>query len=457
MNGRAAAWAWTSGCGRRCSKNRSTTIRALWRGESVTVDGRWRLHKSRIAPLPPEPIEVWIGASAKVAIDRAARLGDAWLADPGMDFETARRRMDEYREACERYDRKPATIAIRRDTYVGASADEARKTMARYLRSGYRGFSEDALLIGDVDQVAQRMAELGAMGYTDVIIRNISADQAEALATIERLARVQRAGRRDLTGRRRHALARSGAAIARDRADRPGLYTRPLRSRTFRRTRGDRPYDARRTRRTFPSTRLLACTCRSAATRRRRSTYAPACSTPMAACCWFRRQVTVAGHCRAAGRTSRRAQDSPANVRCSKSPATGSARSNSQLIKDRSLHPYMPRQLEHIYKLLFVCELTGGPRPQRASKRRPARFFRARCAAGVVCQPDARRRPAAFVGTPMQSIVTVLFRLSGSQRRSGRGAVRHLRVKRLSSSNPEAIACASTFSSIGTYAESRTS
>ena len=168
-----------------------TTIRALWRGESVTVDGRWRLHKSRIAPLPPEPIEVWIGASAKVAIDRAARLGDAWLADPGMDFDTAQRRIDEYREACQRHGRTPSTIAIRRDTHVGASSEAARKTMARYLRSGYRGFSEDALLIGDVDQVAQRITELGAMGYSDVIIRNISSDQSEALATIERLAIVQ--------------------------------------------------------------------------------------------------------------------------------------------------------------------------------------------------------------------------------------------------------------------------
>ncbi len=40
------------------------------------------------------------------------------------------------------------------------------------------------------------MAELGAMGYTDVIIRNISAEQSEALATIERLAHVQERVRR---------------------------------------------------------------------------------------------------------------------------------------------------------------------------------------------------------------------------------------------------------------------
>lgn len=166
-------------------------IRALWRGESVSVDGRYRLRQSRIAPLPPEPVDVWIGASAKVAIDRAARLGDAWLADPGCDFATARRRIGEYREACARHGRTPTATAIRRDIHVGASADDARRAMAKYLRDGYRGFPEDALVIGDVGRVAERFAELGAMGYTDVIIRNIAAEQTEALASIERLARVQ--------------------------------------------------------------------------------------------------------------------------------------------------------------------------------------------------------------------------------------------------------------------------
>ncbi len=167
------------------------TIRALWAGESVTADGRWRLHKSRIAPLPPEPIDVWIGASANTAIERAARLGDAWLADPGMDLETCRTRMNLYRAACERHGRSPSTIAIRRDVYVGESASEARSSMAPYIAKGYRGFSPDALLIGDVAEIAARVAELGSIGFTDVIVRNITTDQSQALATIERLAEVR--------------------------------------------------------------------------------------------------------------------------------------------------------------------------------------------------------------------------------------------------------------------------
>jgi ADP-ribose pyrophosphatase YjhB (NUDIX family) len=43
-------------------------------------------------------------------------------------------------------------------------------------------------------------------------------------------------------------------------------------------------------------------------------------------------------------------------------------------IKDRSLHPYAPRQLEHIYKLLFVCELTGGTEAV-SIETTAARFF----------------------------------------------------------------------------------
>src|SRR5262249_24999477 len=107
------------------------------------------------------------------------------------DFATAQRRIDTYREACAQHGRRPTTIAIRRDVHVGASADAADRAMEKYVRGGYRGIPEDALVIGDVGRVADRMADLGAMGFTDVIVRCIAAEQNEALATIERLALVQ--------------------------------------------------------------------------------------------------------------------------------------------------------------------------------------------------------------------------------------------------------------------------
>src|SRR5262245_37204839 len=49
------------------------TVRALLAGEEVD--------RVRVAPLTPEPLEIWIGGSAHAAIDRAARLGDGWLGN----------------------------------------------------------------------------------------------------------------------------------------------------------------------------------------------------------------------------------------------------------------------------------------------------------------------------------------------------------------------------------------
>ncbi len=166
-------------------------MRRLWAGEHVDLDGRWQLKDAYISPLPPEPIEVHIGASVDAAIDRAARLGDAWLGDPSMTFEEAGVRMEKYRDACVRHGVQPKTIPIRRDIFIGADMAQAEKVMAPYLERGYRGFDAAALVWGDVDRVAARFAELGEMGFTEIVVRNISADQEQCLATIARLAQVK--------------------------------------------------------------------------------------------------------------------------------------------------------------------------------------------------------------------------------------------------------------------------
>ena len=56
-----------------------TIMRRLWAGETVSHDGRWQIANARILPTPPTTVEVWIAASAKPAIARAARLGDGWF------------------------------------------------------------------------------------------------------------------------------------------------------------------------------------------------------------------------------------------------------------------------------------------------------------------------------------------------------------------------------------------
>jgi alkanesulfonate monooxygenase SsuD/methylene tetrahydromethanopterin reductase-like flavin-dependent oxidoreductase (luciferase family) len=166
-------------------------MRRLWAGQTVDGEAPWPVESARISPLPPEPVDVWIGAQAGPAIRRTARLAEGWLASPGLTPEQARDGLNRYRQACAEFDRQPAAVAIRRDIYVGASAEDAVRTVRPDVERGYRGFSEDALLYGSVEQVAQSLAGFGEMGYTDVIVRNLAGEQSQALATIERLGRVR--------------------------------------------------------------------------------------------------------------------------------------------------------------------------------------------------------------------------------------------------------------------------
>jgi alkanesulfonate monooxygenase SsuD/methylene tetrahydromethanopterin reductase-like flavin-dependent oxidoreductase (luciferase family) len=169
-------------------------IRRLLAGEKVSSsDGPFRFGEARIAPVTPEPIEVWIGASAPPAIDRAARLGDGWLADPSLVPEDAAAQLEQYRERCAAHGREPGVLAIRRDVHVGADAADADRVAGDIVRGGYRGFAPEATIVGGVDDVIERLRPFAEMGYTDVIVRHLAEDHDEVLRSYERLAAVREA------------------------------------------------------------------------------------------------------------------------------------------------------------------------------------------------------------------------------------------------------------------------
>lgn len=167
-------------------------MQALWRGETVSHERFWSIKEARINPVPAEPVEVWIGSTAPAAINRTARMAQGWLASPGMGLAEATDQLNQYRQACAEHDRTPTAVAIRRDIYIGETSQAAEKVKQHYMTKGYRGFPEEAFMAGSVDEVAEQMAAFEAAGYTDIIVRNMSADQGESLATIERLADVKR-------------------------------------------------------------------------------------------------------------------------------------------------------------------------------------------------------------------------------------------------------------------------
>jgi alkanesulfonate monooxygenase SsuD/methylene tetrahydromethanopterin reductase-like flavin-dependent oxidoreductase (luciferase family) len=168
-------------------------VRRLSAGEEVTTDSPYSIVKARIAPVPPEPVEVWIGAAAPPAIDRAARLGDAFLIGPEATPTQVRELVGIYREACDRHGRPPTTIAVRRDVHVGADDADAARVAGPIVDHGYRGFDPEAPVVGGVGRVAAAFADLGAAGCTDVIVRHLADDQGEVLASLDRLGAVRTA------------------------------------------------------------------------------------------------------------------------------------------------------------------------------------------------------------------------------------------------------------------------
>ena len=168
-------------------------VRRLLAGETVSSSGRFRLAEASLALRPAEPVEVWIGASAPPAIDRAARLAEGWIASPGLTRDEARSQADLYRERCAAHGRQPGAVVLRRDVYVGESSSEARAVLQHAVGQGYRGVPGEALIAGSVDEVAEQFRGFGELGYTDILVRHLTNDQPKVLGSLERLAAVRAA------------------------------------------------------------------------------------------------------------------------------------------------------------------------------------------------------------------------------------------------------------------------
>jgi alkanesulfonate monooxygenase SsuD/methylene tetrahydromethanopterin reductase-like flavin-dependent oxidoreductase (luciferase family) len=151
---------------------------ALLRGE-VGDSGLWAVKGARVAPLPPEGTEWWIGGGVAKAIDRAARLGDCWYGNADLTPETAARDIALYQEACARHDRTPVRIPIRKDVFITEGRAEAEQVGDALVAGGYRGFERGAVAYGDPESVADQLSVFGELGFTDIIIRTMSPVPAE--------------------------------------------------------------------------------------------------------------------------------------------------------------------------------------------------------------------------------------------------------------------------------------
>jgi len=116
-------------------------IQRLWSQDKVTHEGRhYRVTNATVAPRPmqqPRP-PIWIAGWVEPAIQRAARLGDAWLGGPSARLDELAACVRLYREARKTAGRPPDSgeVALMRYAFVAESTERARAIAgASFIRS----------------------------------------------------------------------------------------------------------------------------------------------------------------------------------------------------------------------------------------------------------------------------------------------------------------------------------
>ena len=106
-------------------------VRRLWAETDVTHHGRhFHVEGATVGPRPvqqPAP-PIWFGAWTAPAIERAARLGDAWLAGPSAALSELSSCVAAYRQRRAELGKEAGTIAAFRYVFVAGTTEEALET-----------------------------------------------------------------------------------------------------------------------------------------------------------------------------------------------------------------------------------------------------------------------------------------------------------------------------------------
>jgi len=185
-------------------------MRKLWTGEKVTHKGRFyevNDHAIGLKPLHPGGPPIWFAGTADAAIQRAARLGDAWMIVPSTKLGELTAQMQVYRAALD--GRVPDCFPMVRECYVGANhktAVEECRSALQYKYDAYASWglpgrktpsfeelARDRFIIGDSVFVKEEIARYReALGIDHFMMRchwpGLEFDKA--LGSIKRLGQI---------------------------------------------------------------------------------------------------------------------------------------------------------------------------------------------------------------------------------------------------------------------------
>jgi alkanesulfonate monooxygenase SsuD/methylene tetrahydromethanopterin reductase-like flavin-dependent oxidoreductase (luciferase family) len=158
-----------------------TLVRRLLDGDEVSFEGRYhRIDRASVGPRPAHPVRIWVGGRRGAAVERAGRLGDAWVSDTRtpdveLDVELAR-----YQRAAGESGR-PTFAVLRRSLVLGetdaAACAVAKRTVA----------APDDLLVGSPSTIVEHLLAYEERGFALAIVDHISGDHGEVAESIAAL------------------------------------------------------------------------------------------------------------------------------------------------------------------------------------------------------------------------------------------------------------------------------
>ncbi|MFB3105073.1 MAG: LLM class flavin-dependent oxidoreductase [Pseudomonadales bacterium] len=179
----------TRGRGKRTAEGLEILSR-LWSEETVTMEGTYyQLHEASISPRPiQQPMPLWVGGSAKQAIERTARWGTGWQA--GIDS------ADQVGPIIEGIKTRTAELGRQIDEdHYGAgfgfrfgSPDEPiiqryNELLTKRLGRDPKGFTA----IGGTDEIMRLISDFRKAGVHKFILRPIASGTTDMMAQTERL------------------------------------------------------------------------------------------------------------------------------------------------------------------------------------------------------------------------------------------------------------------------------